>query len=185
MDGGQRLVLLDALRGFALCGVFISNVYVWFSGRVLLPRAQVEALTASESLLDTVARNTFNLLVFGKFITLFSFLFGLGFAVQLGRAEQRGASIVPLYLRRLVVLLFIGLAHMFLIWFGDILGSYALMGFGLLLFRNRSDKTLFLSHLWLARFRFGPVEWVWRSLTYGKAQPMRRAAGSPAPAAPL
>jgi uncharacterized protein len=32
-----------------------------------------------------------------------------------------------------------------------------------------------VSHLWLARFRFGPAEWVWRSLTYGKPQPMRRA----------
>jgi uncharacterized protein len=35
-----------------------------------------------------------------------------------------------------------------------------------------------VSHLWLARFRFGPVEWLWRSLTYGKLQPMRRAAAS-------
>ena len=34
------------------------------------------------------------------------------------------------------------------------------------------------SHLWLARFRFGPMEWLWRSLTYGKAQPMRKAAAS-------
>jgi uncharacterized protein len=144
MDGGQRLVLLDALRGFALCGVFISNVYLWFSGRVLLSPAQAQALNASGSLLDAVARFTINFLVFGKFITLFSFLFGLGFAVQLGRAEQRGASIVPLYLRRLAVLLLIGLAHMFLIWFGDILSSYALMGFALLLFRNRSDKTLWI-----------------------------------------
>ena len=144
VDGGQRLVLLDALRGFALCGVFLSNVYVWFSGRVLLSPAQAQALNASEPLLDTVARFTINLLVFGKFITLFSFLFGLGFAVQLGRAEQRGASIVPLYLRRMVVLLLIGLAHMFLIWFGDILSSYALMGVALLLFRNRSDKTLWI-----------------------------------------
>ena len=34
-----------------------------------------------------------------------------------------------------------------------------------------------ISHLWLARFRFGPAEWLWRSLTYGKAQPMRRTHG--------
>ena len=51
----------------------------------------------------------------GKFITIFSFLFGLGFAVQIGRAEHRGASIIPLYRRRLAVMLAIGLAHLFLL----------------------------------------------------------------------
>jgi uncharacterized protein len=34
------------------------------------------------------------------------------------------------------------------------------------------------SHVWLSRFRFGPAEWLWRSLTYGRAQPMRLAPGS-------
>jgi uncharacterized protein len=142
VDGHERLVLLDALRGFALCGVFVSNVYMWFSGRVFLPRAQMESIMASASLLDHVLIRATNFLVFGKFITIFSFLFGLGFAVQMGRAEQRGASIVPLYARRLGVLLAIGLAHLFLLWYGDILGTYALLGFGLLLFRKRTDKTL-------------------------------------------
>jgi uncharacterized protein len=142
VDGHERLVLLDALRGFALCGVFVSNVYMWFSGRVLIPRPQVEAMMANASLLDQVVIRATNFLVFGKFITIFSFLFGLGFAVQMGRAEQRGVSIVPLYTRRLGVLLALGLAHLFLLWYGDILSSYALLGFALLLFRNRSDKTL-------------------------------------------
>ena len=142
VDSTERLVLLDALRGFALCGVFVSNVYMWFSGRFLLPRAQVEATMANASLLDHAIIRATHFLVFGKFITIFSFLFGLGFAVQMGRAEQRGTSIVPLYARRLGVLLAIGLAHLFLLWYGDILTTYALLGFGLLLFRNRSDKTL-------------------------------------------
>jgi uncharacterized protein len=151
VDSSERLVLLDALRGFALCGVFVSNVYMWFSGRFLLPRAQIEATMANASLLDHVIVRATHFLVFGKFITIFSFLFGLGFAVQMGRAEQRGASIVPLYARRLGVLLAIGLAHLFLLWYGDVLTTYALLGFGLLLFRNRSDKAL-LS--WAAVFVF-------------------------------
>ncbi len=151
IDGHERLVLLDALRGFALCGVFVSNVYMWFSGRVFIPRPQMEAMMANASLLDHVVIRATNFLVFGKFITIFSFLFGLGFAVQMGRAEQRGVSIVPLYARRLGVLLAIGLAHLFLLWYGDILSSYALLGFVLLLFRNRSDKTLLR---WAAVFAF-------------------------------
>jgi uncharacterized protein len=145
VDDADRLVLLDALRGFALCGVFVSNTYMWFSGRFLLTRAQIESFLAQASLGDLVATRGAAFLVFGKFITIFSFLFGLGFAVQLGRAEQRGASIVPLYLRRVGVLLAIGLVHGWLLWFGDILSTYAVLGFSLLLlFRKRSDKTLLI-----------------------------------------
>jgi uncharacterized protein len=135
-DASERLVLLDALRGFALCGIFIANVFLWFSGRVYLPRAQLDASFTSGILTDIVGH-------YGVMcLTLFSFLFGLGFAVQMGRAEQRGASIAPLYARRVGVLLVIGLIHWALLWHGDILGTYALLGFGLLLFRRSTDKTL-------------------------------------------
>ncbi|KFE66762.1 DUF418 domain-containing protein [Hyalangium minutum] len=144
VDDTERLILLDALRGFALCGVFVSNTYMWFSGRFLLTRAQIESFLAQASLADLVTTRGTAFLVFGKFITLFSFLFGLGFAVQMGRAEQRGGSIVPLYARRVGVLVLIGLAHGWLLWFGDILSTYAVLGFTLLLFRKRSDKTLLI-----------------------------------------
>jgi uncharacterized protein len=142
VDAGERLVLLDALRGFALCGVFVSNVYLWFSGRAFLPPAQLKAAIESASWLDTAAMHAVMFLVFGKFITIFSFLFGLGFAVQMGRAEERGASIAPLYARRLAVLFVIGVSHLLLLWYGDILSTYAFIGFWLLLFRQRSDRTL-------------------------------------------
>jgi len=144
IDSSERLALLDTLRGFALRGVFVSNVYMWFSGRAFIPRAQMEVMMANASRLDTLTTQAFMLLVFGKFITLFSFLFGLGFAVQLGRAEERGASITPLYSRRLGVMLVMGLAHLLLLWYGDILSTYAVLGFGLLLFRRRSDRTLLI-----------------------------------------
>ncbi|CAM4126558.1 DUF418 domain-containing protein [Corallococcus exiguus] len=150
MDSSERLALLDTLRGFALCGVFISNVMVWFSGRVFLPREQTLAALNNASLADTVAWQAFSFLVAGKFITLFSFLFGLGFAVQMGRAEARGTSITPLYVRRLGVMLVMGLSHLFLIWYGDILSTYAVLGFGLLLFRGRSERTLLICALLFA-----------------------------------
>ncbi|RKG99456.1 DUF418 domain-containing protein [Corallococcus carmarthensis] len=150
VDSSERLALLDTLRGFALCGVFISNVMVWFSGRVFLPREQVLTAMNNASLADTVTWQAYSVLVAGKFITLFSFLFGLGFAVQMGRAEARGASITPLYVRRLGVMLVMGLSHLFLIWYGDILSTYAVLGFGLLLFRRRSERTLLISALLFA-----------------------------------
>lgn len=141
VDTRERLELLDALRGFALLGVFVSNVMMWFSGRAVFSPAEAEAAQEKASLLDSVTRYAYEILVSVKFITLFDFLFGLGFAVQLSRAEARGASIVPLYSRRLIVLLGIGLMHLSLLWYGDILASYAVIGFGLLLLR-RSERTL-------------------------------------------
>ncbi|MCE9672511.1 DUF418 domain-containing protein [Myxococcus stipitatus] len=146
IDAGERLVLLDTLRGFALCGVFISNVFMWFSGRAFLTREQMEAAMATMSLADKIITPAFMVIVFGRFITIFSFLFGLGFAVQMERAEARGSTVSPVYMRRLGVMFLLGVTHLFLIWYGDILTNYALLGFGLLLFRKRTDKTL----LWWA-----------------------------------
>ncbi|WP_208719005.1 hypothetical protein [Corallococcus sicarius] len=112
---------------------------------VFLPREQVLTAMNNASLADTVTWQAYSTLVAGKFIPLFSFLFGLGFAVQMGRAEARGASITPLHVRRLGVMLVMGLAHLFLIWYGDVLSTYAVLGFGLLLFRGRLDRTLLIS----------------------------------------
>src|SRR5206468_6355923 len=77
-----------------------------------------------------------------KFKALFSFLFGLGLAVQMMRAQARGVHFLPLYARRLCVLFLIGVAHFLLVWDGDILHDYALLGFILLLFRRWSPKPL-------------------------------------------
>ncbi|WP_426730042.1 DUF418 domain-containing protein [Myxococcus faecalis] len=140
VDVGERVMLLDALRGFALCGVFVSNSAAWFSGRVLMPPQEARALTAP--LLETVINNLYLFFVNQKFVTLFSFLFGLGFSIQMSRAEKRGDSITRLYARRLLVLLGLGLFHQYVIWVGDILHTYALVGFLLLLFRNASNRTV-------------------------------------------
>ena len=68
----------------------------------------------------------------GKFYTLFAFLFGVGFALQFNRAEQRGQRFVLRYLWRTVLLYAIGLVHIVVLWDGDILALYATAG-GLLL----------------------------------------------------
>ncbi|HYO69094.1 MAG TPA: DUF418 domain-containing protein [Archangium sp.] len=144
IDASERLALLDVLRGFALCGVFVSNVFMWFSGRAYMTRPQIEAAMASATWVDQALVYTMGVLVNGKFITIFSFLFGLGFSVQMMRAEARGAAITPLYMRRLVMMFLIGCVHLFGLWLGDILTTYATIGFALLLFRERSDKTLLI-----------------------------------------
>ena len=142
VDTKERVVLLDVLRGFALFGVFYSNLNLWFSGRMFLPPEHVKALMSSNA--NAVAGFLFRFFVFGKFITIFAFLFGLGFAIQLYRAEARGASIVPVYLRRLIAMLLIGAAHLLVLWYGDILHVYALAGLSLLLVRRQGDRALIL-----------------------------------------
>ncbi|MFL5353673.1 DUF418 domain-containing protein [Archangium sp.] len=140
VDASERIALLDVLRAFALCGVFVSNAYVHLSGRSFLPRESAAALMSSG--VDVVTDWLFNRLVSEKAMSTFSFLFGLGFAIQLGRAEARGASIVPVYRRRLGVLLLLGVTHLFALWYGDVLHLYAVMGFVLLLFRGLPDRRL-------------------------------------------
>jgi uncharacterized protein len=81
-------------------------------------------------------------LVYGKFYSLFSLLFGIGVAVQMERAAARGAAFAPRFRRRLTVLLAIGLLHALFLWSGDILTVYALLGFVLIPFLRLSDRAV-------------------------------------------
>ena len=92
--------------------------------------------------LDGAAFSVTRALFLGKFNALFSFLFGLGFTLQIARVESAGGSALVTYLRRLGALLLIGLAHFLLIWPGDILVVYALMGLVLLALRRVPDRVL-------------------------------------------
>jgi uncharacterized protein len=84
--------------------------------------------------------------------TLFAFLFGLGFYLQMQRLQLRGADFEALYRRRLFVLLIIGLIHFFFFWTWDILHLYALAGFLLLPLRHLRDRALLITGLLLAAF---------------------------------
>jgi uncharacterized protein len=137
----ERIELLDALRGFALLGILLANILYW-SGWVLVTETERQAMATSA---QQIWQYRFHhLFVDGKFYTLFSFLFGVGFAVQLDRLERRGADRLRIYRRRVLVLLAIGLLHSLLIWDGDILTLYALLGLLLPWFLPLSERTLLL-----------------------------------------
>jgi len=131
--------LLDILRGAALFGILASNMRAFNSP---LP-VYVDHSLMWTGTADRITQDAIDLLITGKFITLFAFLFGIGFGIQMDRAAERHAS-NWFYLRRLAVLLIVGLLHAFLVWWGDILAPYALMGFVLYLFRNRSQESIAL-----------------------------------------
>ncbi|MBS3932944.1 MAG: DUF418 domain-containing protein [Truepera sp.] len=135
---GERIEIVDILRGFAIFGILLVNM-LFFAHPVY--RAAIDTGPWANPL-DQVASLLLAFFAQGKFFTLFSLLFGLGLAIQMQRSQDKGQSAVPLYVRRLLVLLLIGLAHAFLFWWGDILTGYALVGFILLLFRHTEPRRL-------------------------------------------
>jgi uncharacterized protein len=148
-QGSERIVTLDILRGIALFGVLAANIWLWFSGLTFLFPAAANELRRISA--DSVAFFFISIFISGKAIRTFSFLFGLGFALQMMRAEAQGRHIGFVYSRRLIVLLTFGIVHAVVFWYGDILTTYALLGFGLLLFRRATQRTVLV---WAALFIF-------------------------------
>jgi len=135
----NRIETIDILRGFALFGVIMANTW-GFQSWSLPWTIQFEEVWTGAA--DHVAMWGITFFVEGRFYRLFSFLFGLGIALQLGRAEQRGAPFFAVYRRRMLVLLLFGLLHVLLRGNEDILSAYAVMGFFLLLFRKFPPRAL-------------------------------------------
>ncbi len=133
----ERIVPIDIIRGFALLGIFLVNMAAFHSPVFMISYPEY---TGSDFWLDLFLQ----MFVQTKFYTIFSFLFGLGFFIFMSRAEQKGLRMNRLFSRRLLVLLLFGAAHFIFLWFGDILHTYALAGFFLLLFYRRKTKTLLI-----------------------------------------
>ena len=128
-----RIDAMDVLRGFALLGILLMNI----EGMVAPLQAAMTGVNPALAGADRWADAAVYVLVQGKFYPLFSMLFGMGFAVMMMRAEADGRAFLPVYLRRILALLAIGLAHALLVWSGDVLVSYALLAFPLMfLFRR-------------------------------------------------
>ena len=132
VQSDERIPALDVVRGFALIGVLLAYV-LWNLGT-----PPPETYSTAEKILNFVL----TMLIDTKAYTIFATLFGLGFAIQMRRAEARGGNFAQVYCRRLLALLGIGLAHALLLRNGDILVPYAVMGFVLLLFRHASNGIL-------------------------------------------
>src|SRR5215471_2145689 len=138
----ERILFLDVLRGMALFGILAANMRAFFAPLDVYDNIAV----LFHGRADVIGQWFVDSFTQGKFISLFSFMFGLGFAIQMSRAEARGVRFMGFYPRRLLALALFGLIHGIFIWGGDILLTYAFSGALLLLFRKRKQKTL----LWWA-----------------------------------
>ena len=126
----DRLPALDILRGVALLGIFIMN----------MPSFSASLFALHENGWTGLLRD---LLVAGKFNALLALLFGIGFALQMRRLDAGPPGhAVRIYLRRLLVLMALGLVHAAFFWSGDVLFVYAVLGLALLGVRRLPDAAL-------------------------------------------
>ncbi|QTN28048.1 DUF418 domain-containing protein [Rhodoferax sp. AJA081-3] len=116
-----RIESLDVVRGFALFGIFLMNIEFFNRTMSGIGEGMPQGLTG----VDWWASWFVTYFVQGKFWTVFSLLFGMGFAVMLTRAERAQRDFLAPYLRRILGLAVFGAAHYIFLWQGDILFSYS------------------------------------------------------------
>jgi uncharacterized protein len=135
----ERIYTLDVIRGFALLGIFIMNM-PWFNTSFYVDYTGTELWPDSW---DKWTETATEVLFSGKFNSMFSMLFAIGFTIQLERLEARDPQHAKaIYLRRIFWLLVFGVIHMCVFWTGDVLHMYALMGLVLLALRRAPYKML-------------------------------------------
>lgn len=138
----ERYIILDALRGLALFGICLANFPEFSLYSFLKSDVAAGMPTAG---IDRVIRYLQYIFIDGKFYTLFSLLFGIGFAILISNAMRKQADGFRVFYRRMGILLVIGFLHLMFIWSGDILVLYALIGLFLPLFRNVSNRGLLVT----------------------------------------
>ena len=137
----QRIEALDVVRGFALLGIFLMNIEFFNRTFSSFNEGMPRDLTG----IDWVASWFIAYFVQGKFWTIFSLLFGMGFAVMMVRAEQAGREFKQVYLRRVLALAVFGALHYVFLWEGDILFSYAIAALMLMVVLYGKTKPLLIA----------------------------------------
>jgi uncharacterized protein len=160
-EAKERIYTLDVIRGFALLGIFIMNM-PWFNtsffagldGTKLWPRWWDQWVETGNEVLFS-----------GKFNSMFSMLFAIGFILQLERLEARDPQHAKaIYLRRIFWLFVFGAIHMCVFWSGDVLHIYALLGLVLLALRRAPEKLLWT--LFAACLLYPVAMGVYRMMTF-------------------
>jgi len=147
-DPKNRIEQIDILRGFALFGVLLVNVFGYNS-------SFFDFNGFYQQFHDPLNSTIFSLIIgyaADKFIFIFSFLFGIGFAIMYLKYQSDENSFVRLYSCRLMALMFFGIIHIIFFWAGDILFSYSLMGFLLLSLRKLPSNTILFASIFLYLF---------------------------------
>jgi len=169
---GERLVILDALRGFAVMGILAMNIVAFAMPEMayVSPKAY-----GGETSADLAAWTLGFILFDGKMRGLFSILFGASMLLIIDRAEASGQNPSSVHYRRMAWLAIFGLCHYFFIWWGDILFLYAAVG--CVAFRFRAWEARRLIKWAITLFTLGVVV---TSLFFGAQLAVGNAADDPA-----
>ena len=139
----DRVLDIDILRGFALFGVILVNIF-YFQVPAVYFSAYYEQFSDLWSRIVVYILNWF---FTGKFYPIFSFLFGLGFSIQFLNARKKGTNPYTFLARRLAILMLFGLVHIIFVWEEDILFIYAIFGFVLLMLIDQSPRFILAAAL--------------------------------------
>jgi uncharacterized protein len=138
--GSKRIGSIDVLRGVAVLGILLMNIQTF---------SMVESAYMNPTSYGDLTGINAVIYVFGrlfadqKFMTLFSMLFGAGIVLMAEKAVANGRRPAPAHYRRMIVLLAVGLAHAYLLWYGDVLTAYAICGMLVYLVRKWRPVILF------------------------------------------
>ncbi|MCG5101995.1 DUF418 domain-containing protein [Oceanobacillus alkalisoli] len=149
----NRIEHIDIMRGFAIFGIFMVNIGA-FSAPYFM-HGGWEAVW--DTPLERFIQAFIDIFFQGSFYTLFSILFGFSWQLMKARLQVKGMATTPFLFQRQLGLIGFGLIHAFLIWHGDILLSYGLIGLFLLLFIEVKERTLLV---WAAVLLFGSVAFI-------------------------
>lgn len=141
----QRIITVDALRGFALLGILLAHMIFWYNAGNM----PGELFEKHDGIGMGIVSTINDILISGKFFAFFSFLFGLSFFLQMKSMEDSGRPFVWRYAWRITIMGIIGLIH-HAFWRGDILSIYAPLGFILLPMRKLSNKVILILGILLA-----------------------------------
>jgi len=156
----ERITALDILRGFVLCGILLMNI----TGFGLAGAYSNPTVSGGATGWNLYAWITTNMFFEGTMRAMFSMLFGVGTYILLERLDHRkaGMEAADIFMRRMIWMLFFGLVHGYLLlWTGEILYDYALMGFLVFPFRKLAPKKLII----IAAFLFSAGA-VWSYFQY-------------------
>lgn len=136
----QRVHVIDAIRGFSLLGILMANMLIFQYG--IMGKDELHLFSISTA--DNAAHIFMKIAIEGSFMPIFTFLFGYSLIKMNESLVRKGLKPKRHLARRFIVLIIFGALHGMLLWEGDILLSYGITGFFLLLFVNRKKKTIFI-----------------------------------------
>ncbi len=146
----KRIELLDVLRGFAILGIFVVNIVIMNSTFL----NQDEFAKQWTSNIDQIANRILQLFFYSKFFPIFSLLFGLGISMQALKLFDKNKLSFSFFARRMFFLFLFGVLHILLLWSGDVLNIYAILGLLTTLMIKRSNKMIISLSICILFFPF-------------------------------